>query len=68
MMAEAKRKHFLLSRKWWTAMIAVVAVPLNQIYGVELPVEALITVAIVAAAYILGESKVDIESIKKDGG
>jgi len=59
------RKHFLLSRKWWTAMIAVIGIPLNQIYGIELPTEALITVAVVAAAYILGEGRVDIEAIRK---
>ena len=64
-MKEEKRKHFLLSRKWWTAMLTVVGIPLNQVYGIELPAEALITVAIVAVAYILGEGKVDIESIRE---
>ena len=64
-MAENKeRKHWLLSRKWWTAMLTVIGVPLNQMYGIELPAEALITVAIVAVAYILGEGKIDVEALK----
>ena len=59
-----ERKHFLLSRKWWSAIIGAVIIPLNQLYGMELPSEALVLVAISITAYILGESKVDIEAIK----
>jgi len=58
------KKHYLLSRKWWALLIGAVAVPLNQMFGIELPVEALVVVAISIASYIFGESKVDMEAMK----
>lgn len=61
-----KRKHPLLSRKFWGMVIGAVAMPINQAYGIELPVEALAVMAVSIAVYILTEGRVDMESIRDE--
>ena len=50
----------LKSRKFWMAVVTGLLIVLNDGLGLELPTEAIMTVAGVVIAYILGESGVDI--------
>lgn len=47
------------SRKFWMAVVAAGVAVANEGLGLELPKEAIMTVASVAIAYILGEAYVD---------
>jgi len=47
------------SRKFWMAVVSGALVVCNQGLGLNLPEEAIMTVAGVAIAYILGEAYVD---------
>ena len=56
----------LKSRKFWMAVVAAGVAIANDGLGLDLPQEAIMTVAGVAIAYILGEAYVD--SQKKGEG
>lgn len=47
------------SRKFWMAVVTALIVIGNEGLGLNLPEEAIMTVAAVAIGYILGESYVD---------
>ncbi|CCO08285.1 hypothetical protein [Desulforamulus hydrothermalis] len=47
------------SRKFWMAVVTALVVVCNEGLGLNLPEEAIMTVAAVAIGYILGESYVD---------
>ena len=49
----------LKSRKFWMAVVAAMLVIANEGLGLNLPEEAIMTVAAVVIGYILGESYVD---------
>ena len=49
----------LKSRKFWMAVVTALLIVFNDGLGLELPTEAIMTVAGVVIAYILGESGVD---------
>jgi uncharacterized membrane protein len=56
----------LKSRKFWMAVVTGLLIVLNDGLGLELPTEAIMTVAGVVIAYILGESGVDIARMKQN--
>lgn len=49
----------LRSRKFWLAVVAALIAVANDGLGLNLPREAIMTVATVVIAYILGEGAVD---------
>lgn len=49
----------LKSRKFWMAVVTAMLVIANEGLGLNLPEEAIMTVAAVVIGYILGESYVD---------
>ena len=60
-----KRKHWLLSRKFWLAVFAAAVIVLEQYTGVELEPENLVALVLPIVAYILGESAIDITGVLK---
>jgi len=56
----------LKSRKFWMAVVTALLIVLNDGLGLELPTEAIMTVAGVVIAYILGESAVDVARMKQN--
>jgi len=54
------------SRKFWMAVVSGLLIIANEGLGLNLPKEAIITVASVVITYIIGESWVD-SSHKKTG-
>lgn len=50
----------LKSRKFWMAVVAALIAIANEGLGLNLPTEALMTVAGVVIAYILSEGAVDV--------
>jgi len=53
------------SRKFWMAVVAGLLVVCNEGLGLDLPTEAIMTVAAVVIAYILGEAAVDVSRNRK---
>ncbi|OEH86264.1 hypothetical protein BHU72_12070 [Desulfuribacillus stibiiarsenatis] len=47
------------SRKFWMAVVSGALVVANEGLGLDLPIEAVMTVAAVAIGYILGQGYVD---------
>lgn len=52
-------KHPLKSRKFWMAVVSGLLVIANEGLGLDLPQEAIMTIAAVVIMYILGEAYVD---------
>lgn len=59
----------LKSRKFWMAVVTSLIILANEGFGLQLPEDAIMTVAGVVIAYILGESAIDAagaKAVKKD--
>ena len=56
----------LKSRKLWMAVVTGALVVLNEGLGLNLPTDAIMTVAGIAITYILGQSVVDTAVAKKN--
>jgi hypothetical protein len=54
-----KRKHWLLSRKFWLAVITALTMILSNTLGLELDPETIVAIILPVVAYILGESYID---------
>ena len=54
-----ERKHPLLSRKFWVAIITAVTMFVSYQFGLELDVEAIIVILLPIIAWIAGESYID---------
>jgi len=64
-MEEEKRKHWLLSRKFWLAVFAAAVIVLEQYTGIHIDPENLTALVIPIVVYIVGESAIDITAILK---
>lgn len=56
----------LKSRKFWVTVVSALLVVANDGLGLDLPSEAIMTVAGVAITYILGESYIDGKRVKHE--
>ncbi len=56
---ETERKHWLLSRKFWIAVITALTMILSNTLGLELDPETIVAIILPVVAYILGESYID---------
>jgi len=59
-----ERKHWLLSRKFWIAVITAVTMILADTLGLELDPETVVAIILPVVAYILGESIIDAKAAK----
>lgn len=59
-----ERKHWLLSRKFWIAVITAVTMILADTLGLELDPETVVAIILPVVAYILGESFIDSKAVK----
>ena len=59
-----ERKHWLLSRKFWLALLTAVTFLVYEFTSIELDPEIIIGIILPILAYILGESYVDAQAIK----
>ena len=59
MTLETERKHWLLSRKFWIAVITALTMILSNTLGLELDPETIVAIILPVVAYILGESYID---------
>ena len=66
-MSETKGKGFR-SRKFLCAMIGAILPVVNQIFGLHLPVEAILTTLVSLTSYIVGESVIDAQRAKAAAG
>lgn len=62
---EQERKHWLLSRKFWLAVLTALAMVLSDTLGLELEPETMVAIILPVIAYILGESYIDGKAVKK---
>ncbi len=62
---ENERKHWLLSRKFWIAIITALTMILADNFGLELDPEVIVAIILPVVAYILGESYIDAKAVKK---
>jgi len=53
------RKPAWQSRKLWVSVIGPIAVLVNEIWGISLPVEVLATIAVILVTYVASESYID---------
>jgi len=60
-----ERKHWLLSRKFWLAVLTALAMILSDSFGLELDPEIMVAIILPVVAYILGEAYVDASAVKK---
>ncbi len=67
MVMENERKHWLLSRKFWIAVVTVLTMILADSFGLELDPEVIVAIILPVVAYILGESYIDAKGVKKNG-
>lgn len=63
---DVERKHWLLSRKFWLAIVTALAMVLSSTLGVELEPETVVAIILPVVAYILGESYIDAKAVNKD--
>ena len=56
-----ERKHWLLSRKFWLAVITAVTMILGDSMGLELDPEIVVAIILPIVAYIIGEAYVDAQ-------
>jgi hypothetical protein len=61
---ESERKHWLLSRKFWIAVITALTMILADTLGLELDPETVVAIILPVVAYILGESFIDSKAVK----
>ena len=54
-----ERKNWLLSRKFWLAVVTAVTMILADNVGIELDPEVVVAIILPVVAYILGEAYVD---------
>lgn len=54
-----KKQSKLTSRKFWLTVVSAALIVANEGLGLNLPTEAIMTVAAVVIGYILGESYID---------
>ena len=54
-----ERKHWLLSRKFWLAVITAATMILADTIGLDLDPEIVVAIVLPVVAYIIGESYVD---------
>lgn len=59
-----ERKHWLLSRKFWIAVITALTMILADTLGLELDPETVVAIILPVVAYILGESFIDSKAVK----
>ncbi len=65
-MAESEeRKHWLLSRKFWLAVITAITLVLQKQIGLDLDPEVITGIVVAVVAYIVGESYIDAKAVKK---
>jgi hypothetical protein len=62
-----ERKHWLLSRKFWLAVVTALTMVLSDKLGLELDPETVVAIILPVVAYILGESIIDAKAVKKNG-
>jgi len=60
-----ERKHWLLSRKFWIAVITALTMILADTLGLELDPETVVAIILPVVAYILGESIIDAKAVKR---
>ena len=53
------RKPAWQSRKLWVSVIGPIAMLVNEIWGISLPVEVLATIAVILVTYVAAESYID---------
>ena len=56
---EEERKHWLLSRKFWLAVVTAATMILQDTLGLDLDPEMMVAIILPVVAYILGEAYVD---------
>jgi len=61
---ENERKHWLLSRKFWIAVVTALTMILADTLGLELDPETVVAIILPVVAYILGESFIDSKAVK----
>jgi hypothetical protein len=54
-----ERKHWLLSRKFWLAVVTAATMILSDAIGLNLDPEVVVAIILPVVAYILGEAYVD---------
>ena len=54
-----ERKHWLLSRKFWLAVLTALTMILSDSFGLEIDPEIMVAIILPVVAYILGESYID---------
>ncbi len=59
MATEPERKHWLLSRKFWLAILTALTMVLSNTLGLDLEPEVLAAIVLPVVAYIIGESIID---------
>ncbi|HHT45772.1 MAG TPA: hypothetical protein GX004_00565 [Firmicutes bacterium] len=59
-----ERKHWLLSRKFWIAIVTALTMILADSFGLELDPETVVAIILPVVAYILGESIIDAKAAK----
>ncbi|HHY70628.1 MAG TPA: hypothetical protein GX519_03020 [Thermoanaerobacterales bacterium] len=62
---ENERKHWLLSRKFWIAIITALTMILADNFGLEIDPEVIVAIILPVVAYILGESYIDAKAVDK---
>lgn len=63
---EGQRKHWLLSRKFWLAVVTAATMILSEKVGIELDPETVVAIILPVVAYILGEAYVDAQGVKTE--
>lgn len=58
----SKWKLLLSSRKFWAALIGVVAIICNDIFNINLPQEQIVSIVILITGWIVGQGIVDAGS------
>lgn len=64
-MEEKKRKHWLLSRKFWLTVATAFTMILSDKIGLELDPETIVAIILPVVAYILGEAYIDAKAVDK---
>lgn len=54
-----ERKHWLLSRKFWLAVVTAATMVLADTIGLNLDPEVVVAIILPVVAYIVGESIID---------
>ncbi len=62
---ENERKHWLLSRKFWIAIITALTMILADNFGLKIDPEVIVAIILPVVAYILGESYIDAKAVDK---